>query len=592
MTGFVLLLLVASLVRPVTYHAVRFAGRPRAVDPVPPTPDLWNDPPAIVNLLVHQDRVTTDAVEGTLLDLAARGVLEVWSADGYQQQTAVVVRQADAAGLTRYEQLVLRRVVERAADGPVPVGALAFADRAQARAWWADFQEAVAREAWSSVPRAADRDRPRRRGSRHEGLLDRSVGLVGAVFLLASAFLYPLLLTAALIVLAVGLDGEGERSLRKAAGLGLAFMTFGVVVLIVHAVRASVRLLGRWRLSDVGREHAAHWLGVRDWLRGFPTFAELPPAAVEVWDRYLAYGAALGVTSVTGVIDLGLQRGGYAWSGYGGRLRRVRVPGRRLAAIGGPVSLAQIVVGLGEVGLIVAWIVIASHVGAGRAALAIGPVMLALPLVYLPVAGLLNVGRPAELVGEVVWANDLCVAVDDGASDTARPWLVESARKFDVHPGDTVLLSRRRGGRCGMAVLHRGRIPVRAAAEEGFGFQLAMSVGGMVCDDEVGRLLGRPVRSVATVLTVTYLSTVDGTELLRIELRDEGAGLSHTPLAWTVLTGDGVSAGPGWARVRRGPQVLAATAGPPVPAQAPAEVLRLLLSRLDGRRESGVSGTR
>jgi len=249
-------------------------------------------------------------------------------------------------------------------------------------------------------------------------------------------------------------------------------------------------------------------------------------------------------------------------------------------------------VGLGEVGLIVAWIVIASHVGAGRAALAIGPVMLALPLVYLPVAGLLNVGRPAELVGEVVWANDLCVAVDDGASDTARPWLVESARKFDVHPGDTVLLSRRRGGRCGMAVLHRGRIPVRAAAEEGFGFQLAMSVGGMVCDDEVGRLLGRPVRSVATVLTVTYLSTVDGTELLRIELRDEGAGLSHTPLAWTVLTGDGVSAGPGWARVRRGPQVLAATAGPPVPAQAPAEVLRLLLSRLDGRRESGVSGTR
>ena len=175
MTGFVLLLLVASLVRPVTYHAVRFAGRPRAVDPVPPTPDLWNDPPAIVNLLVHQDRVTTDAVEGTLLDLAARGVLEVWSADGYQQQTAVVVRQADAAGLTRYEQLVLRRVVERAADGPVPVGALAFADRAQARAWWADFQEAVAREAWSRVPRAADRDRPRRRGSRHEGLLDRSV---------------------------------------------------------------------------------------------------------------------------------------------------------------------------------------------------------------------------------------------------------------------------------------------------------------------------------------------------------------------------------------------------------------------------------
>jgi hypothetical protein len=63
--------------------------------------------------------------------------------------------------------------------------------------------------------------------------------------------------------------------------------------------------VGGERDTAAGRAVAARWLGVRDWLAAHESFADPPPAAVTVWDRYLPYGAALGVTRVAGqVIDL------------------------------------------------------------------------------------------------------------------------------------------------------------------------------------------------------------------------------------------------------------------------------------------------
>src|SRR5262249_53648756 len=61
------------------------------------------------------------------------------------------------------------------------------------------------------------------------------------------------------------------------------------------------------RSTPAGREAASRWLGVKSFLRGHSAFADLPPASVAVWDRYLGYGAALGVTRVAStVIDLGM----------------------------------------------------------------------------------------------------------------------------------------------------------------------------------------------------------------------------------------------------------------------------------------------
>jgi predicted membrane protein DUF2207 len=47
-------------------------------------------------------------------------------------------------------------------------------------------------------------------------------------------------------------------------------------------------------LTPEGRAAAAHWLGVRRFLDEQDNLDDLPPGAVAVWDRYLAYGAALG----------------------------------------------------------------------------------------------------------------------------------------------------------------------------------------------------------------------------------------------------------------------------------------------------------
>jgi hypothetical protein len=57
-------------------------------------------------------------------------------------------------------------------------------------------------------------------------------------------------------------------------------------------------------LTDEGRVAAAHWLGVRDFIGDHGNFDDLPPAAVAVWDRYLAYGAAMDLSddAVNGLI--------------------------------------------------------------------------------------------------------------------------------------------------------------------------------------------------------------------------------------------------------------------------------------------------
>jgi len=67
-------------------------------------------------------------------------------------------------------------------------------------------------------------------------------------------------------------------------------------------------LLGRNRKDRVtaaGRTATAHWLGVAHWLDDNAVFATLPPAAVAIWDRLLAYGVAVGAGT-------GCGRGGWS----------------------------------------------------------------------------------------------------------------------------------------------------------------------------------------------------------------------------------------------------------------------------------------
>lgn len=54
-----------------------FATRPRDVDPALATMELGEESPAVVDLLTNDWRVTLDAIPATLLDLAARGFVDL-----------------------------------------------------------------------------------------------------------------------------------------------------------------------------------------------------------------------------------------------------------------------------------------------------------------------------------------------------------------------------------------------------------------------------------------------------------------------------------------------------------------------------------
>jgi hypothetical protein len=101
------------------------------------------------------------------------------------------------------------------------------------------------------------------------------------------------------------------------------FWIAGVVWL---ALMAGLRALRAIRYSPAGEAAAARWLGVKRFLGRQEGFGDAPPAAVAIWNRMLAYGAAIGVAR--GALDgiaLEVEDPDVAWSRYGGQWRQVRV---------------------------------------------------------------------------------------------------------------------------------------------------------------------------------------------------------------------------------------------------------------------------
>ena len=71
--------------------------------------------PAVVNLLLNGGQVTSDAARATVLDLAARRILELEQPGNDPGQTTVWVRDQNPRGLLSFEQRVLDRVKAAAA---------------------------------------------------------------------------------------------------------------------------------------------------------------------------------------------------------------------------------------------------------------------------------------------------------------------------------------------------------------------------------------------------------------------------------------------------------------------------------------------
>lgn len=279
----------------VAFGGALAATRNGVVTPGPATQEFGDDPesPAVVSLLGNHWRGVEHAAAATLLDLAARGLVELRQPGDDPARSSVHVTEAGraAATLLPYEQRVLDRVTARSANGGAPIGAIAFRDVKRAAAWNAELRKEVIGEA------------------RLRGLSRFRFAPLLSSALMISAFVPGALFTVAAVM--------GGHNLRAALAVGVA----PAVVLIFLLGRS----LGE-RATPKGLERAGHWAGLRAWLTAHEDFAQLPPASVTVWDRYLAYGTALGVTSLTSRL-LGFDSGDRrrVWSSYGGTWRPVRI---------------------------------------------------------------------------------------------------------------------------------------------------------------------------------------------------------------------------------------------------------------------------
>jgi hypothetical protein len=301
--------------------------------------------------------------------------------------------------------------------------------------------------------------------------------------------------------------GKAEDDQPPAVAFGI-FTFFALSAL-------GARSLGE-RDTAAGRAAAARWLGVRGWLRGHEQFAELPPAAVAVWDRYLAYGAAVGASRLaSAVLDLEMGDKRLVWSSFGGTWHRVRV---RYPAFwpryGRPLSFL-IVSGLAYVAIGSLILKFLPSLWYLRAA----GILVLLLGIYRLVRALLDLATQREITGEVLWLSPWKsrqkddetipwldhLALDDGTSDRTIAWGMPAEFRGQCRDGDTVTITVRPWSRRIVKIMTVGhgrtRELVETVTEEETG-SLSLAVmpttapaASVFSDEEIASVVGRPVES-------------------------------------------------------------------------------------------------
>lgn len=390
--------------------------RPARPSAGPPTLDLGPEPPAVANFLVHDFRVTREAVPATLIDLAARGdvSLEERGLGSY----VCHLHGTREGGLAPYEERVMALLERRASGGVVPTQALTTGPSDESKRWWRDFQREVMSDS-------------QRRGLSLE-IMDAKT-----FTWLAVAAIAPALVVGALV--------------SSNAGFGY----WVVALFLLGAVRAR----HPQRETPAGLAAASHWLGVRGKLEMDEVFPTLPPIAVTLWERLLAYGAAFGVArGAVRAIPMGAESDHRAWSSYGGRWRVVNIRYPQLYPPGWgmhPLAVLLRAVPLGAASvfvlLVVAPVALDAFPDRGRlrvvAVLVVLPVAVAVGAAVLIVQAVVDLWSTKNVTGQILRLrargseNDekrLYVAVDDGASSTIRAWRVKSELYSPLSQDQTV----------------------------------------------------------------------------------------------------------------------------------------------------------
>ena len=224
--------------------------------------DLPDDPPAVVAALMHWGTVSAVGFSATVLDLAQRGFLTVKETKVDRALLAdrtdfeLTATGADRAALKDYETTALEQIF--AGGSPVmqsEIAKHARAHQSEALARWNSYKANVA---------TSLRGRGYINGHRSKPFL---LNILAAII--------------------VGLVGVGA--------LGLHVWVLGGIAVAWAAMQLALTPLLRQR-SPEGHQRFVEWKGVANYLRDFSQLADAPVGHLVLWERYLVYAAALGVS--------------------------------------------------------------------------------------------------------------------------------------------------------------------------------------------------------------------------------------------------------------------------------------------------------
>lgn len=263
------------------------------------TQELPPELPAVANMLCDDFELGSEAVSATLLDLAARKIVTLEEIQ--PGRTICRVRNASFEGLTEFERRVLAAIVGKAIDGVVPAEALTTGPENASRGWRRDYEKEVIAESQS-------------RGLTYDRWPAAIVAFVGFGALVVFGLLY--------LSGVVGGGTTGDEGVR-------AIATGGIAIVSMLAIAGIAGSWGRSRAqlpTEEGERAAAMCLGLQRHLHENENFDEVPPAAVVMWGRHLAYAAALGAAQAcVAALPMGAEDDHHAWSRFRGQWRKVRV---------------------------------------------------------------------------------------------------------------------------------------------------------------------------------------------------------------------------------------------------------------------------
>lgn len=264
--------------------------------------DLPPEPPAVAALLGGDFEVASETAPAIVLDLAARGFVEL---DEVQPGRTICrvprAGRVDAGALAAYERRVLDELSSKAVDGVVPADALTTGPAEQSKRW----HRALAREVVDDA--------------QARGLTVARWPLrLAAVLGVGLAVIVVLLLVSS----EVGGDADDEGTLLGVLAAAVAVSGLVLGIIVVSRLGRSLAQLP----TAAGREAAPRAVGLATSLRENTALGDLPPAGVKLWDRVFAYAAAFGAAPLAvELLPMGTEDDHLAWSRHGRRWRRVRV---------------------------------------------------------------------------------------------------------------------------------------------------------------------------------------------------------------------------------------------------------------------------